>query len=153
MNLCPNKLISLSLSLSLYCKKRAVRIPALRPYLSHSTPLFKSLKILKLEDLYITQLYKMYYKNMKNLLPSDFRSFTLQINDGHNYDLRHNILQTDKINHWTMFKQLILRNVPRILIRILCFWYRSQELCILWETRGPLFYYFKWCSPRWNIIS
>ena len=27
----------------------------------------------------------------------------------------------DRINHWTMFKQLILRNVPSILIRILCF--------------------------------
>ena len=36
-------------------QKRAVRILALRPYLSHSTPLFKSLKILKLEDLYIIQ--------------------------------------------------------------------------------------------------
>ena len=74
-------------------QKRAVRILALRPYLSHSTPLFKSLKILKLEDLYITQLYKLYYKNVKNLLPSYFRSFTPQFNNGHNHDLRHNILR------------------------------------------------------------
>ena len=51
-------------------QKRAVRILALRPYLSHSTPLFKSLKIPKLEDLYIIQLYKLYYKNVNNLLPS-----------------------------------------------------------------------------------
>ena len=57
-------------------QKRAVRILALRPYLSHSTPLFKFLKILKLEDLYIIQLYKLYYKNVNNLLPSYFRSFT-----------------------------------------------------------------------------
>ena len=69
-------------------QKRAVRILALQPYLSHSTPLFKSLKILRLEDL-----YKLYYKNVKNLLPSYFRSFTPQFNDGHNHDLRHNILQ------------------------------------------------------------
>ena len=27
----------------------------------------------------------------------------------------------DRINHWTMFEQIILRNVPIILIRILCF--------------------------------
>ena len=40
-------------------QKRAVRILARSPYLSHSTPLFKSLQILKLEDLYITQLYKL----------------------------------------------------------------------------------------------
>ena len=74
-------------------QKRAVRILALRPYLSHSTPLFKSLKILKLEDLYITQLYQLYYKNVNNLLPSYFQSFTPQFNDGHHHDLRHNILR------------------------------------------------------------
>ena len=46
----------------------------------------------------------------------------------------------DRINHWTMFKQLILRDVPVILICILCFWYRSQQLCILWgETRSSFF--------------
>ena len=46
----------------------------------------------------------------------------------------------DRINHWTMFKQLILRDVPVILIRILCFWYRSQQLCILWgKTRSSFF--------------
>ena len=27
----------------------------------------------------------------------------------------------DRINHWMMFKQLILRDVPVLLIRILCF--------------------------------
>ena len=74
-------------------QKRAVRILARRPYLSHSTPLFKSLKILKLEDLYITQLHKLYYKNVKNLLPSYLRSFTPKFNDGHNHDLRYNILR------------------------------------------------------------
>ena len=35
----------------------------------------------------------MYYKNVKNLLPSYFRSFTPQFNDGDNHDLRHNILR------------------------------------------------------------
>ena len=46
----------------------------------------------------------------------------------------------DRINHWTMFKQIILRNVPSILIRILCFWYRSQELCILWGNKRSSFF-------------
>ena len=49
----------------------------------------------------------------------------------------------DRINHWTMFKQLILRNVPSILIRILCFWYRSQELCILWGNMRSSFLLFQ----------
>ena len=72
-------------------QKRAVRIIALRLYLSHSTPLFKALKVLKLED--ITQSYKLYYENVKKLLSSYFRTFTSQFNDGHNHDLRHNILR------------------------------------------------------------
>ena len=80
--------------LTILQKKRAVRILALRPYLSHSTPLFKSLKkILRIEDLYIMQLYKLYYKNVNNLHTSYFRSFTPQFNDGHHHDLRHNILR------------------------------------------------------------
>ena len=34
----------------------------------------------------------MYYKNVNNLLPSYFQSFTPQFNDGHHHDLQHNIL-------------------------------------------------------------
>ena len=43
----------------------------------------------------------------------------------------------DSVNHWTMFKKLILRGVPIIIVRMLCFWYRSQQLCIQWgKTRS-----------------
>ena len=43
----------------------------------------------------------------------------------------------DRVNHWTMFKKLILRGVPIIIVRMLCFWYRSQQLCIQWgKTRS-----------------
>ena len=41
-------------------QKKAVRILASKPYISHSTPIFKTLQILKIEDLYIVQLYKLY---------------------------------------------------------------------------------------------
>ena len=44
----------------LLLQKKAVRIIDFRPYISHSTPIFKYLKILKLEDLYTMQLYKFY---------------------------------------------------------------------------------------------
>ena len=39
-----------------------------------------------------------------------------------------------------VFKQLILSNVPIILIYISCFWYRSQELCILWRNTKSSFF-------------
>ena len=57
-------------------QKKAVRILARRPYISHSTSIFKNLKILKLKDQYSIQLYKLYHKNINNLLPSYFNSFT-----------------------------------------------------------------------------
>ena len=41
-------------------QKKAVRILAFIPYISHSTPIFKTLQILKIEDLYTVQLYKLY---------------------------------------------------------------------------------------------
>ena len=36
-------------------QKKAVRILAFKPYISHSTPIFKDMKILQLEDLYTMQ--------------------------------------------------------------------------------------------------
>ena len=46
----------------------------------------------------------------------------------------------DRINHWTMFKKLILRDVPIIIVRVLCFWYRTQELCIQWGNMRSSFF-------------
>ena len=76
-------------------QKKAVRIIAFRPYISHSTSAFKELQILMLKDLYYIQLYKIYYKNVNNLLAAYFQRFTLNYNDGidHNHDLRYNALR------------------------------------------------------------
>ena len=40
----------------------------------------------------------------------------------------------DKVNHWNLFKKLIYRGVPIILIRILLFWYRNQTFCVKWGS-------------------
>ena len=57
--------------------------------LTHSTSIFKNLKILKLKDQYSIQLYKLYHKNINNLLLSYFNSFTPYYNnDEHTHDLR-----------------------------------------------------------------
>ena len=75
-------------------QKKAVRILAFKPYISHSTPIFKTLQILKIEDLYTIQLYKLYYKLRNNLLPSYFHTFTPYYhNDHHTHDLRYTILR------------------------------------------------------------
>ena len=46
----------------------------------------------------------------------------------------------DRVNHWTLFKKLLFKGVPTVLVRILYFWYRSQELCILWGKTTSLFF-------------
>ena len=38
----------------------------------------------------------------------------------------------DKIDHWTFFRKLIDRNVPKYLIKILCYWYQHQLMAVRW---------------------
>ena len=76
-------------------QKKAIRILAFRPYISHSTSAFKELKIPMLKDLYTIQLYKIYYKNIHNILPVYFQSFLPNYINGsaHNHNLRHEALR------------------------------------------------------------
>ena len=74
--------------------KKALRILARRPYISHATSIFKDLKILKLKDQHSMQLYKLYHKNTNNLLHTYFKSFTPYYgNVEHNHDLRYAALR------------------------------------------------------------
>ena len=51
--------------------------------------------ILMLKDLYTIQLYKIYYKNIHNILPVYFQRFLPNYNNGsaHNHNLRHQALR------------------------------------------------------------
>jgi hypothetical protein len=40
----------------------------------------------------------------------------------------------DRVNHWTLFRKLLNRGVPVVLIRILLYWYRTQTFCIKWGS-------------------
>ena len=63
---------------------------------SHSTSSFEEFKIPMMRDLYIFQLYKIYYKNIHHILPvymfsKDYKDY----NNGtvHNHNLRHQALR------------------------------------------------------------
>ena len=49
-------------------EKKPVRIMSNSEYFAHSEPLFKTLKLLKIEDLYKLKLLKFYYNLSYNLL-------------------------------------------------------------------------------------
>ena len=38
----------------------------------------------------------------------------------------------DKINHYTLFRKLLDRKTPILLVRILLFWYTKQTMCVKW---------------------
>ena len=67
------------------------------------------------------QLYKFYYKNTNNLLPSYFNSFTPYYNnENHNHDLRYRILRLPMTRHeyyvqCTKYQLLrLIRETPHI---------------------------------------
>ena len=36
----------------------------------------------------------------------------------------------DRVNHWKLFRKIIIRKVPLMIVRRLFFWYSKQEMCI-----------------------
>ena len=36
----------------------------------------------------------------------------------------------DRVNHWTLFKKLIDRGMPDVFVRLLVYWYRTQNACV-----------------------
>jgi len=46
----------------------------------------------------------------------------------------------DKINHWTLFKKLISRGIPMLLVRILIYWYSKQTFCVKWGSISSDFF-------------
>ena len=74
-------------------KKKAIRIIHGAHYLSHTDPLFKSLGILKFEDLCKIALMKFYYKLKNNQLPIFYSNAKfISHEDVHHYDTRNKIL-------------------------------------------------------------
>ena len=71
-------------------RKKAVIIMSNNEYLAHSEPLFKTLKLFKIEYLYRLKLMKFYYNLSYNLLPSYFNYYSEVINNAFpcQYELR-----------------------------------------------------------------
>ena len=69
-------------------QKRAIRITTFASFIEHSSPIFKSPKIIKFLDLvkFITAVFM--YKFHKKLLPSAFSDFFTPVRSIHNYNTR-----------------------------------------------------------------
>ena len=40
----------------------------------------------------------------------------------------------DRVSHWTLFSEMIKKNVPMVIVRVtvIAFWYQTQPMCIKW---------------------
>ena len=66
------------------------------PYISHSEPIFESLKILNMDDLFTLKIYKILYKLAHNTLPTYFNSYRkLRVKNIIVYNLRNHALPVD----------------------------------------------------------
>ena len=46
----------------------------------------------------------------------------------------------DRVDHYMLFKKMILCNIPLCLVRLLLYWYKSQMLCIKWGSHFSEFF-------------
>ena len=72
-------------------QKRMIRNVVCAKYNAHTEPLFKSLDILKVEDMFNLQVLKFYYKHTHDKLPMYFKSMQFTpLADRHAHNTRHN---------------------------------------------------------------
>ena len=76
-------------------QKQAIRIVTLSKYNAHTDPLFKSNKLLKIEDIFEIQCLKLYYRHRKAILPKYLLDMFIENRDVHS----HNTRQTSYLHH------------------------------------------------------
>ena len=97
-------------------QKKILRIITLSKYNAHTTPLYKSLNILKINDHFLLYQLKFYHKYMNNNLPLYFQNLQIiRPRDIHDHFTRSlNIVQSYRIQH-EFAKKCIRYNLPNLL--------------------------------------
>ena len=65
-------------------QKRIICLITNNKYIAHTNPIFKTLNLLKLPDLYRLQRYKLYYKIKKQTVPTYFRYISIEVVNSYN---------------------------------------------------------------------
>ena len=61
----------------------------------------------------------------------------------------------DRVNHWTLAKKLLDRNVSLHIVKLFIFWYREQEFMVRWGKSLSIndILLCKWHQARGTVIS
>ena len=91
-------------------QKKAVRIITNSKYNAHTEPIFKSLYLLKVEDIFKLQILKFYFRHRNHSLPNYFQNIEYnRISDRHTYNTRQrNLMQINKTSR--KFAENCIRN-------------------------------------------
>ena len=97
-------------------QKRAVRIISLSKYNAHTEPIFKSLKLLKVTDIFKVQELKFYYRYTHRMLPSYLLDIPLVNNTVmHNYNTRQRTDMHQPFARHEYAKKCLRYDLPRII--------------------------------------
>ena len=100
-------------------QKMAIRMTTNSQYDAHTDPLFKSLKLIKVEDIFKLQQFKLYHKYVNRNLPEYLQNITIRLNS----DVLKNI-STQKVQtlNWRIksldMALLVYSTIPLIQSRI-----------------------------------
>ena len=80
-------------------QKKAILVVNFSPYISHSEPIFKNLKLLNLDDIFNLKKFQFLHKLAHNTLPTYFNSYRQFFIKNTAYHLRNHALQLPRVNH------------------------------------------------------
>ena len=96
-------------------QKKAIRLISNSNFISHTEPIFKRLKLLKITDIFTLAVWKFYYKLMNDLLPHYFNNIKPRLPDICNYySIRAPLFTLPKVNI-----ELIRTSIKYILTNLL----------------------------------
>ena len=97
-------------------QKKVIRNICCEKYNAHTDPLFKKLNLLKIEDLYVMNTLKFYYKLEKGQIPDYFKSFKIQRRDEiHEKDTRYKSLIATNKTRIILTDKCLRNNLPHVL--------------------------------------
>ena len=59
----------------------------------------------------------------------------------------------DKLNHWSLFRKLLDRGLPKTIVRLFLFWYMQQRFCVRWGKVYSIWFHTSNGVRQGGIIS
>ena len=96
-------------------QKKAMRVITCNHYKAHTNPIFKTLQLLKLQDLYKLKILKLYYNMVANNVPESIRILLpCQSYSRATYNIRNHSYQIPKIHH-EYARNSLRYNLPKLI--------------------------------------